>query len=300
MNHRNWLIAGLASGLAFTVGPAALAQDIKLVDKRVGALEGQMRAVQRKVFPGGSPKYFEPEFPQADGSAPGAAGATGTDPKVLSALQARLLELEKQLGELTGRIEQNENKTRLLEEQFKTFKADVEERLGKVEQGAAAVIAPAPVAPSVPPSVIPPPVIAPVPASSAADVQYKSAFTSFEARDFDKAELGFKDFLSRHGYKSDANRGHALAPNAQYWLGRTYVNKKLFAQAARTFLEGYQRFPKSEKAPDSLLGLGEALTAIGKPQDACSAFNELTAVYPEAKPDIKAKAEAGRVKAKCS
>jgi tol-pal system protein YbgF len=131
-------------------------------------------------------------------------------------------------------------------------------------------------------------------------VQYKSAFAAFEAKDFDKAELSFKDFLSRYGYKSDANRGHPLAPNAQYWLGRTYVNKKLFAQAARTFLDGYQRFPKSEKAPDSLLGLGESLTALGKPQDACSAFNELKAVYPEAKAEIKAKVEAGRLKAKCS
>jgi tol-pal system protein YbgF len=291
------------AALAWSASPSAHAQDVKQIDKRVGTLEGEMRAVQRKVFPGGSPKYFEPEFQQGSGAVSDPATSTGTDPKVLAGLQARLLELEKQLGELTGRVEQNENKTRQLEDQFRIFKADVEERLGRIEPKSAAVVVP-PVATAPAPSPVPVAAAAPAPAvataASAADTQYKTAFAAFEARDFEKAETGFKDFLSRYGYKSEANKGHALAPNAQYWLGRTYVNRKLYAQAARTFLDGYQRFPKSEKAPDSLLGLGESLTALGKPQDACSAFNELKAVYPDAKPEIKTKAEAGRVKAKCS
>ncbi len=293
--------------LSAVVMRPALAQDAKQIEKRVGTLEGQMRAVQRKVFPGGSPKYFEPEFPAGDPNQTAAAATAGVDPKNVADLQARLLELEKQLGELTGRVEQNENKYRQLEDQFKNFKADVEERLGKIETPAsAAVIAPVPVpAPGPAAAATPtpkPPVAAATPATAAspADAAYKSAYAAFEAKDFDKAEAGFKDYLARFGYKSDANKGHALSPNAQYWLGRTYVNKKQFAQAARAFLDGYQRFPKSEKAPDSLLGLGESLTALGKPQDACSAFNELAAVYPDAKPEIKTKAQAGRLKAKCS
>jgi tol-pal system protein YbgF len=299
----------LAATLLFFPAASALqAQDAKQLDKRVGTLESQMRAVQRKVFPGGSPKYFEPEFPAAESNQPGQqpAATGGVDPKNIASLQARLLELEKQLGELTGRVELNENKYRLLEEQFRNFKADVEERLGKIETPAVAVAptpAPAPaVASAAPaPGATPkPPVVAPVPAVSAADTAYKNAYAFFEAKDFDRAEAGFKDYLARFGYKSDSNRGHSLAPNAQYWLGRVYVNKKQFAQAARAFLDGYQRFPKSDKAQDSLLGLGESLTALGKPQDACSAFNELAAVYPDARPEIKAKAQAGRLKAKCS
>ncbi len=293
--------------LAAFVLPPAVAQDAKQIEKRVGTLEGQMRAVQRKVFPGGSPKFFDPEYPAADPNAPAPAATGSVDPKNVADLQARLLELEKQLGELTGRVEQNENKYRQLEDQFKTFKADVEERLGKLETppttAAAPAPTPAPTATVATPTPKPPVVAAaPVPAAAnaPAETAYKSAYAAFEAKDFDKAETGFKDYLARFGYKSETNRGHMLAPNAQYWLGRTYVNKKQYAQAARAFLDGYQRFPKSEKGPDSLLGLGESLTALGKPQDACSAFNELTAVYPDAKPEIKSKAQAGRVKAKCS
>jgi tol-pal system protein YbgF len=293
--------------LSFPANPALHAQDAKQLDKRIGTLESQMRAVQRKVFPGGSPKYFEPEFPAADPNQPGQQPAMsgGVDPKNVAGLQARLLELEKQLGELTGRVELNENKYRLLEEQFRNFKADVEERLGKIETPAVAVVptpVPTPAVTTTPPPGAPPkpPAVAVVPAASAADTAYKNAYAFFEAKDFDRAESGFKDYLSRFGYKSDSNRGHSLTPNAQYWLGRVYVNKKQFAQAARAFLDGYQRFPKSDKAPDSLLGLGESLTALGKPQDACSAFNELAAVYPDARPEIKTKAQAGRLKAKCS
>jgi tol-pal system protein YbgF len=294
--------------LSLPAGSALYAQDTKQIDKRVGTLESQMRAVQRKVFPGGSPKYFEPEFPSADPNQPGQqpAAPSGVDPKNVAGLQARLLELEKQLGELTGRVELNENKYRLLEEQFRNFKADVEERLGKIETPAVAAVptpAPAPAVAATPPApgtTVKPPVVATAPATSAADTAYKTAFAAFEAKDFDRAESGFKDYLARFGYKSDSNRGHSLTPNAQYWLGRVYVNKKQFAQAARSFLDGYQRFPKSDKAPDSLLGLGESLTALGKPQDACSAFNELAAVYPDARPEIKTKAQAGRLKAKCS
>jgi tol-pal system protein YbgF len=289
-----------------TLSTSVLPQDAKQLDKRVGTLEGQMRAVQRKVFPGGSPKYFEPEFPSADNTQPAQAATGSVDPRNVADLQARLLELEKQLGEVTGRVEQNENKYRQLEEQFKNFKADVEERLGKIETTSTTpTVVPAPVVtpgvttpkPPTPPGSAG---VAPATSPSAADVVYKSAYGAFEAKDFDKSEAGFKDFLARFGYKSDTNRGHSLSPNAQYWLGRTYVNKKQYAQAARSFLDGYQRYPKSDKAPDSLLGLGESLTALGKPQDACSAFNELSAVYPDAKPEIKTKVQAGRLKAKCS
>ena len=40
----------------------ALAQDTRQVERRVDKLESEMRAVQRKVFPGGDKRYFEPEF----------------------------------------------------------------------------------------------------------------------------------------------------------------------------------------------------------------------------------------------
>src|SRR3546814_2900601 len=55
-----------------TVPAAAFAQSGGSVDKRVGVLEKQMQAVQRKVFPGADPRFFEPEI------APAPTGVAGT------------------------------------------------------------------------------------------------------------------------------------------------------------------------------------------------------------------------------
>ncbi len=293
----------LLAGVGLAIGTSALAQTATTIEPRVAKLESEMRAVQRKVFPGGSPRFFEPEFPAATpapGAAP-AASSSGTDPKALADLQARLFELEKQLRDITGRVEQNENQTKQIEQKFAAFKTDVEARLGKIELASAPpVVAPivttVPITPAAPLKPIAP-LSSPAPAGS--DAQYKAAYGFFEAKDYDRAETAFKEFIGRYGYKTEKDRGVPLSANAQYWLGRTHVNKKAYAQAARAFLEGYQRYPKADKAPDSLLGLAESLNALGKPADACSALSELQMVYPAASADIKAKSQAAKIKAKC-
>ena len=62
--------------------PAPATQDqLRQVDKRVGVLESQMRAVQREVFPGGDKRFFAPEVvPDAQPQAP-APGAPATAPR---------------------------------------------------------------------------------------------------------------------------------------------------------------------------------------------------------------------------
>lgn len=42
-----------------------------------------------------------------------------------------------------------------------------------------------------------------------------------------------------------------LAGNAQYWLGETYYVRQDYQNAAIAFGEGFQRYPKSAKAPDN-------------------------------------------------
>ena len=61
-----------------------------------------------------------------------------------------------------------------------------------------------------------------------------------------------------------ANPNHQLAGNAQYWFAETFRIRQLYVDAASTYLEGYQKYPKSEKAPDNLLKLGVSLVQIGE------------------------------------
>ena len=49
---------------------------------------------------------------------------------------------------------------------------------------------------------------------------------------------------------------HDLAGNAQYWYAETFRIRQLYTDAASAYLEGYQKYPKGEKAPINLLKLG--------------------------------------------
>ena len=305
--------------LALTVVAVALAGSAyaqvagEPLEPRVGKLESEMRAVQRKVFPGGNPKYFQPEVqtPATSDTAPATPAQSGAG---VAELQVRIQDVEKQLGEITGRIEQTENRTKQLEDQFAKFKADAETRLLKLEPQGSNGSPPVDLGPvstqptPAPQSLNTAPVIKkgnkPIAMSTglkpatavtglgAAETAYRAGYATYVARDYDQSEAAFKDFMGRYPQ-------HPLASNVEYWLGRTYLNKKQFGQAARSFLQGYQKYPKGEKAPDSLLGLGEALIALDKPQEACSALSELSAIYPDASASIKGRESALRGKAKC-
>ena len=66
------------------------------------------------------------------------------------------------------------------------------------------------------------------------------------------------------------------------------------------FYENYKKFPDGERAPDSLLYLGQALTKLNKPADACKVYDELSDVYgAKISASMKTQIEAGRGAAKC-
>lgn len=90
------------------------------------------------------------------------------------------------------------------------------------------------------------------------------------------AESALKVFLDKHA-------DHQLASAALYWLGETYYVRSNYRDAAFSFVDVYSRYPKSAKAPDSLLKLGMSLNALGNKSEACSAFSTLKTEYPNAR-----------------
>ena len=81
-----------------------------------------------------------------------------------------------------------------------------------------------------------------------------------------------------------------MAGNAQYWLGETYFTRNRFMEAATAFAEGYKRYPKGAKAPDSLLKLGMSLGRANQKQNACVALAQLDRDFPQAGAAIKERA----------
>ena len=65
-----------------------------------------------------------------------------------------------------------------------------------------------------------------------------------------------------------------------------------------SFLDGYKNYPKSRRAPDSLLKLGISLNKLGQTQQACAAFGALGGEFPNAV-NAKKRAQAESKRAGC-
>ncbi len=88
-----------------TAAPAA-AQSIggQNIERRVGRLEQEMRAVQRRVFPGGAGATIDPEL-QPVLPTPQQGGASGD---AVSSLASRIEAVEAQLARVTGQVEETD------------------------------------------------------------------------------------------------------------------------------------------------------------------------------------------------
>ncbi len=122
--------------------------------------------------------------------------------------------------------------------------------------------------------------------------RYNYAYKLLVQSDYADAEAAFREFLGAHGQD-------ALAGNAQYWLGETYYVRGQYEPAAQAFLQGYQGYPKSAKAPDSLLKLGMSLSAMKKNPEACAALGQLGKEFASAPPHVKDAAVRERTKIGC-
>jgi TolA-binding protein len=289
--------------LLLSAAAPAQTTDVAKIDKRVNKLESEMRAVQRKVFPGGDPRFFEPEI-QAPAAtpAPPPQGLPASAP--IADLSARVDALEGQLRTLTGQVEAQQFKLRQLEEGFARMKGDVEFRLNALEKPAGEA-APAETSPT---AVVPPPAgvpaakpATPKPAAPAAPVKGASANEDWaaaapvvRAKDWPAVESAMAAFIANWPSASQI-------PQARLNLGRSFAGRNQHAAAAKVFLELYQTAPRTIQAPEGLLGLATALNGLAKPKDACKVLAELDSVYGATlKPAQQEAAKAQRTKAKCA
>lgn len=294
----------LLLGLVLLGGTSASAQTAEQLAPRVSKLESEMRAVQRKVFPGGD-KSLVPEI-TAPAAPAETIGTPATSP--VADLTARVDGLEREVRSLTGTVETLQFKQRQLEEALAKFRGDAEYRLSALESGTrsaadAPVAAPPPAAKpgskpatkadAAKPDAAKPDAAQADPKLDPVEAAWRQAYAPVAAKDYAKAEPALLDFLAAY---PKAPR----AASAQYWLGRSYMAQKQPAQAAKAFLDGYQKYPKSDRGADSLIGLGGALTALKKPEQACKAYNELAAVYgAKLTPAQKDAVTKARATAKC-
>ena len=122
--------------------------------------------------------------------------------------------------------------------------------------------------------------------------QYKFAVSFVKVGDYETAEIALREFV-------DGNPNHELAGNAQYWYGETFRVRQLYQDAATAYLNGYQKYPKSSKAPVNLLKLGVMLVQIGEKEQGCSMILGVKKQYPKANQSVIQKSEYEKKKFNC-
>jgi len=312
-------LAIMALGLA---APPAVAQD-SATDARLKKAESEIRALQRKVFPGSDGKFFEPEISAAQTTGPVAVRPSTT---AVTDILARLDAMETQIARLTSQTEENTNAITVLNT-----------RLGALEvtSGAAAAAAvPKPIAADVNlaamtggasarPAATPTPAVlakptptTPMPATRPAgptaqrlaavqaiakpqtedpgDDEYSYGFRLWEAKFFPEAQQQLTLFVEKHPRHEKLSHGRNL-------LGRAYLDDGKAKEAAPWFLKNYQSDKQGGRAADSLLYLAEAMIAMKDTKRACIALAEFGETYPAvASGRLKGAYDASRGKVTCN
>ena len=114
--------------------------------------------------------------------------------------------------------------------------------------------------------------------------QYEFAVSFMKIGDYETAEFALKEFIEK-------NKDHDLAGSAQYWYGETFRIRQLYSDAATAYLDGYQNYPKSKKAPDNLLKLGITMVQLGEKDQGCKMISGLKKEYPKASKSVLQKAQ---------
>ena len=100
-------------------------------------------------------------------------------------------------------------------------------------------------------------------------------------KQYDPAITAYKEALRA----SDA----AIAGEASYWTGSSYLAQKKPAEAAAAFTDMVNKYPTNTFAPKAALYAGDAYTDLKKPADALKMYNLVLAKYPTSKEAEEAK-----------
>jgi TolA-binding protein len=328
---RTYLISALVvAGTALAPQPAFAQRTTgAAIEGRVDRLEGEMRAVQRKVFPGGSGQYVQPENQPTNPD----TILSGSPTSPVADLTARVDSLETQLRGMTAQIETNQHRLQLVEGRLKTLEANAAAAAAAAEpapiQSPGADDRPTPVRPvadrpsdkptAAKPAptkggVTPPPVVRTVVAKDpergaklaaidrpdtgdAAEDTYLYGYRLWAAKLYPEAEAQFTIVTTKFPT-------HKRASYAQNLLGRSYLEDGKPSLASLAFYDNYKKWPDGDRAPESLYYLAQALVKLDKPAaQVCKVYTELTRTYGakvDADPKMKAGVAKGRAAANCS
>ena len=285
------------------VGSTAMPVQAQQVDEaRIRKLEAEIRAIQRKVFPGGEGRFFTPET----GGQTGTSGPTLTPSTTATTdMLARLDSMEAQLKQLTSQVETNSNAISKLTTREIALEPKVVPAVSP-GMGTASMTAPGSTSGAI--ATTPPAVSAPKPSAEriaavqaitkpatgdAGEDEYTYGFRLWDAKFYPEAIQQLNSYVTKYP-------SHARISYGRNLLGRAYLDAGKPRDAATWFLKNYQGDKQGARAGDSLLYLAESMIAANDTNRACIALAEFGDTYPAlAAGRLKSDYEANRKKVTC-
>ncbi|MEI8147423.1 MAG: tol-pal system protein YbgF [Alphaproteobacteria bacterium] len=122
--------------------------------------------------------------------------------------------------------------------------------------------------------------------------EYDLAIGYLQRREFDQADIALRTFI--RNYPRDR-----LVGDATYSLGESLYQRRQYREAAEQFLKVSTDYSRINRAPSSLLRLGQSLNALGEREAGCAAWAEVARRYPNAGQATRTAVEGEQRRARC-
>ncbi|MHA7879180.1 MAG: tol-pal system protein YbgF [Saccharospirillum sp.] len=193
----------------------------------------------------------------------------GPDPAFVENLMFQVQDLQQQVAEQRGLIEELNYQLQMLNQEQRERYIDLDQRMLTLQQqmgesgqtstgtgssdGAASTAAVS---------------------DEAVLNEYNAARELIRERQFPEAIAALNQFTENHP-------NHALTPNAWYWLGEVHLVNREVSDASRAFRQVVDRFPQDPKVPDSLYKLGVIAQQQGNQEDASRLYRRVISEFPD-------------------
>ena len=193
----------------------------------------------------------------------------------LGLLFSQIQQLQQQVMELNGKLEEQAYELRTLKEQSLQRYVDLDKRLSAGAAAGGAVAGEATAGSTEPlPAAVATTGTAPVAAQAGEPEAYRAAYALVQSQRFDQAVTAFQQF------QRDYPAGK-YAPNAYYWLGELYlvVQPPDLESSRQAFTMLLSQYPDNSKAPDALYKLGKVQYMKGNREKAKEYLDEVISRY---------------------
>jgi tol-pal system protein YbgF len=209
-----------------------------------------------------TPATAAPSSPSSSAASTAIQGASRQNQ--LSEVFVQMQQLQREVQELRGLVEQQNFDMQTLKQQGKDNYIDLDKRISELQSNSASSVSGNSAA-----DVSPKPGADALPVSGAEKDSYETAYKMLDQGHKDDALIAFQKHVALYP-------GGKYTPNAYYWMGQIYLSQSQLESAREQFATLLKSFPEDRKVPDAKFALGKVYFQQGKKTEARKLIQEVS------------------------